>query len=190
MPSVRASVLLVACVLWLAPCIAAAHELSGNRATLVLRDNNHLTLTLYVAFPELLFRALGAGRAFGPFLLEHSAMAPERFAQELRRAQAAVERDTRVYLQDGRELALTHWSWPDAAKAQAVLRERVMREAVGGGDDHHGEPMEIRTEVVATRQIHSVTIEFPAMLPRVLVVAYRPTQTWVDAGTRSPAIAF
>jgi len=190
MASTRASVLLVACVLWLAPCIASAHELSGNRATLVLRDNNHLTLTLYVGFPELLFQALGSGKEFGPFMLEYSTMAPGRFAQELRRAEAAVERGTRVYLEDGRELALTRWSWPDGATAQAMLRERIMREAVGDGDDHHGEPTEVRAEAIATREVRSVAIEFPAVLRRVLVVAYRPTQAWVDAGTRSPALTF
>jgi hypothetical protein len=182
--------LLVACVLWLAPCIAPAHELPENRATLVLRDHHHLTLTLYVGFPELLFQALGSGKAFGPFLLEYSTMAPERFVAELRRAQAAVERGTHIYLEDGRELALTRWSWPDATTAQALLRDRVMREAVGGGDDHHGEPMEIRAEAVATRTVRSAAVDFPAMLRRVLVVAYRPTQTWVDAGTRSPVIPF
>jgi len=190
MAPARASMLFVACVLWLAPCIAPAHELPENRATLVLRDNNHLTLALYVGFPELLFQTLGSGKAFGPFLLEYSTMAPERFVTELRRAQEAVERGTRVFVQDGRELALERWSWPGATTAQALLRERVMRETVGGGDDHHGEPMEIRAEAVATRKVHSVSIEFPAILRRVLVVAYRPTQTWVDAGTRSPAIAF
>jgi hypothetical protein len=190
MGSARASLLLVACVLWLAPCVAPAHELPGNRATLVLRDNHHLTLTLHVGFPELLFQALGSGNAFGPFLLEYSTMAPERFAKELRRAQAAVEHGTRVYLQGGRDLVLTRWSWPDATTGQALLRERVMREAVGGGDDHHGEPMEIRAEAVAAEEVHSVSIEFPAILRRVLVVAYRPTQVWVDAGTRSAAIAF
>ena len=190
MASARASVLLLASVLGLAPCIGSAHELSGNRATLVLRDNSHLTLTLYVGFPELLFQALGSGKAFGPFLLEYSTMAPERFAQELRRSRAAVERGTRVYLQDGREHALTRWSWPDATTAQATLRDRVMREAVAGGDDHHGEPTEVRAEAIATREVRTVAIEFPAMLQRVLVVAYRPTQAWVDAGTRSPAIAF
>jgi hypothetical protein len=45
-------------------------------------------------------------------------------------------------------------------------------------------------EAVATRQVHSVAIEFPAMLRRVQVVAYRPTQTWVDVGARSAAITF
>jgi hypothetical protein len=39
-------------------------------------------------------------------------------------------------------------------------------------------------------EVHSVAIEFPAMLRRVQVVAYRPTQTWVDVGARSAAITF
>jgi hypothetical protein len=177
-------------LLWLATSTAPAHELSENRATLVLREDTHLTLTLYVAYPEMLARVLAPGKPLGPFLLEYSAMDAAAFARELIRAQSRLQGAPRVVSDDGRTLALERWQWPEPAAAQAALRERVMQQAVGAGSDAHGEPLEIRAEAVAARAIRSISVQFPPELQRVLVVAYRPTQAWVDAGARSPAIAF
>ena len=179
-----------ACIVLLASSVVAAHELAENRATLVLRDKTHLTLTLYVALPELMYRTLGTGKSFGAFLVQYSALDPTTFQRELLRAQAQIEQGTHVFLEDGRPLPLGRWQWPDPAAAQAMLRDRVMHETVGGDVDSHGEPAEIRAETTAQRDIHSVSVQFPAVLQQVLVVAYRPTQAWVSPGARSASIEF
>lgn len=166
-----------------------AHELSDNRATIVLRDESHLTVTLHVTYPDLLFRMLAPAKGFGPFLLEYSTMEPARFLQELLRAQALVERGTRLYGEDGRPLTLTHWAWPDPAAAQALIRERVMQESVDPAGAHGG-LVEVRAEAMASHTLRSLSIQFPAGMQRVLVVAYRPTQTWVAPGERSPSLSF
>jgi hypothetical protein len=177
-------------LLYLTVCVASAHELSDNRATLVLRDNTHLTVTLYVGLPEFLFRTLAAGKPFGSFLVEYSALDPATFRRELLRAQSRVEKGTHLFLEDGRPLLLVRWQWPEPAAAQAMLRERVMHETVGGETDSHGEPAEVRAEAVAQRDIRSVSIQFPPELQQVLVVAYRPNQVSVAAGARSARIEF
>jgi hypothetical protein len=179
-----------ACIVWLASSTVYAHELAENRATLVLRDKTHLTLTLYVALPELMYRTLGTGQSLGAFLVQYSGMDPTSFQREMLRAQAQIERGTYVFLEDGRPLPLGRWQWPGPAAAQAMLREHVMHETVGGDVDGHGAPAEIRTEAVAKRDIRSVSVQFPAVLQQVLVVAYQPTQAWVPAGARSASIEF
>jgi hypothetical protein len=186
----RSRIAWTACAICLTACAASAHELSQSRATLVLRDRTHLTLTLYVALPELMYRTLGTGKSFGAFLVQYSALDPTSFQRELLRAQAQIEQGTRVFLADERPLPLGRWQWPDSAAAQAMLRERVMHETVGGDVDSHGEPAEIRAEAVAKQDIRSASIQFPAVLQQVLVVAYRPTQAWVPVGARSASIEF
>jgi len=190
MASRGASLALAGLSFWLATTSVSAHELAQNRATLVLRDNTHLTITVYVGLPEFLFRTLATGKPFGAFLVEYSALDPATFRRELLRAQSRVEKGTHLFLEDGRPLLLARWQWPEPAAAQAMLRERVMQETVGGETASHGEPAEIRAEAVAQRDIPSVSIQFPAELQQVLVVAYRPHQAWVAAGARSARIEF
>lgn len=51
---------------WLACALttaAAAHELPANRVTLVLRDDNHLSLTCFIDYTTALHRALVPQRA-------------------------------------------------------------------------------------------------------------------------------
>jgi hypothetical protein len=43
--------------------VAPIHELQDNRATLVLRDKTHQSVTLYVNFTDALHRALGGTRS-------------------------------------------------------------------------------------------------------------------------------
>jgi hypothetical protein len=186
----RTRITWAACLALLASSVVSAHELSENRATLVLRDKTHLTLTLYVALPELMYRTLGTGKSFGAFLIQYSALDPTSFQRELLRAQAQIEQGSHVFLEDGRPLRLGRWQWPDPAAAQAMLRERVMHETVGGDVDSHGDPAEIRAEAVAKRPIHSVSVQFPALLQQMLIVAYQPTQAWVSPGARSASIEF
>jgi hypothetical protein len=179
-----------ACIVWLASSTVYAHELVENRATLVLREKTHLTLTLYVDMPEVMYRTLGTGKSFGAFLVQYSAMDSTSFQREMLRAQEQIEQGTHVFLEDGRPISLGHWQWLEPAAAQAMLRERVMHETVGGDVEAHREPAEIHAEAVARREIHSVSVQFPAVLKQVLVVAYEPTQAWVQAGPRSASIEF
>ena len=100
-------------MLALPACPAAAHELQENRATLVLRDRTHVSVTLYVAYAEALQLALAPQRPLAAFLLVYSAMKPEDLQRELLRAQSRFESTTRLYGPAGAEVTLTNWRWPD-----------------------------------------------------------------------------
>ena len=50
--------------------------------------------------------------------------------------------------------------------------------------------MELRSEAVAPREITSLRAALPPAFGRVLVVSYRPRQTWVGAGELSGPIGF
>ena len=65
--------------------VAGAHELEDNRATLVLRDDNHVTLTLFINYVDALHAALAPGQPLPAFLLVYSAMKPADFRAALDR---------------------------------------------------------------------------------------------------------
>lgn len=167
-----------------------AHELQDNRATLVLRDKTHLSLTLFIAYPEALHLALVPKRPFPEFLVMYSSMKPDDLQKELLRAQSKFQASTRLYLSPGGEVAFTNWIWPQPKQVQALLRQRVMQSMVDPNGHSHDAPLEIHADANAQKDIASVRIQFPDEFQKVLVVATRPSQFWVERQSLSPEIKF
>lgn len=169
-----------------------AHELTDNRATLVLRDRTHLSMTLYVRYTEAIHRALAPGANYGEFLLAMSALSPADFQKQLRRAHDTIQSGMQVALGGMREHALSNfsWSWPDPARAQQLFQQQVMEATVGTAGHRHEEPVEVRADVTSAKEITSASIRFSDALGKVLIVWYRPRQSWVEAGQPSPLMKF
>lgn len=180
----------LAMTLLVAGSMAVAHELEENRATLVLREPNHLALTLYLSYPDVLHRALAPERPFAEFLVAASAVSVEELERQLRRVQKGFEAGTRLELEPGAELEAANWVWPAAAQVQAMLRERVMETVTSGGGHRHAAPVEIRAEWKTERPVSGARVRFPAEFRRVLVVAYRPVQAWAEPAAFSPRFPF
>lgn len=169
---------------------ARTHELNDNRATLVLREQRHVSVTMFITTSDALHRALAPRQSLSEFLLASAAMAPDVFARQLRTAQARWVSATSLATSNGARLTLSSWRWPDAARLQARLRERAMQLLVAPVEHTHEPPMEIQVQAIAATPITSVTMHFPPDFQRVLVVSYKPNQVWVEAGTPAPRIVF
>ena len=170
---------------------AIAHELAENRATIVLRDKTHVSVTLYVNYAEALHSLLSPQNAPGAFLAAYSSMKPEDLSKELLRAQKQFETATQLYLAHSRkEVKLTNWVWPDAKQVQAMLQRQIMQAMVDPASHAHEPPVEIHVEGNASSEIFSLTMQFPQHFQRVLVVSYRPNQVWSERGALSPEIKF
>lgn len=171
-------------------CTGVAHELEENRAALVVRDKTHISLTLYVAWADALHLALAPQRPLAEFMAVYSAMTPEDLQKQLLRAQVKFQAATRLYLASGQDASLTNWVFPDAKKVQSLFQQRIMQAVVDPNGHTHEEPLEIHAEAVTQSEITSVRVQFPEEFRKVLVVAYRPAQLWVEPKTLSPAIRF
>jgi len=171
---------------------ATAHELQENRATLVLRDKTHISVTLYIAYSDALYQTLMPQRPFASFLLIYSAMKPEDLQKELLRAQTRFQSETRIYLSPGpgREVPLTNWVWPDVKQVQTMLQQRIMAAMVDPNGHAHDTPIEIRADANAPHEITAVMVKFPEEFQKVLVVSYHPNQVWADSKALSPEIKF
>jgi hypothetical protein len=169
---------------------AGAHGLAENRATLVLRDQNHVSVTLFITFSEALHRVLAPERSLQEFVLTYAAMPPETFKAALRKAQSQFQAETRAETADGHQLLFERWTWPEPAAVQQALRERAMQALVAPDDHAHEAALEVRAECQAANAIHSVRATFPPAFARVLVVSYQPKQVWVEPQRASPEITF
>lgn len=167
----------------------ARHDLPDNRATLVLRDGRHVSLTLYINYADALRRALSPDQALGEFLVAASAMPPKEFGAALRRAEEAFRSALRLEQPDGTRLALDHWMWPNAAQVQASLQRQAAATIIDPMDHAHEPPVEIRADAVAPAAVGALRVRFPAAFQRVMLVWYSARQTWAEPA-RATRIVF
>ena len=171
---------------------AAAHELQDNRATLVLRDHQHLALTLFVDYPKVLHQVLAPQTSLQEFVMLHAAMKPQEFQAQLLVAQRKLQGGTSVVLGSGKTAVLAQWVWPSSTPVHKLLQQRAMQAIVAPNDHAHAVPMEIRAETKSNNasDFSSVILQLPPALQQVLVVSYQPKQVWLKANTPSPRISF
>jgi hypothetical protein len=177
---------------WMLATGAQAHELDSNRATLVLRDRLHVSITFFVDYPGVLHQVLAPQRSVQEFVLMYASMKPPEFKAQLIEAQRQLQSNTALMLHGGKAAMLTQWKWPEAAVVQNLLQQRAMQAVVAPGDHAHIAPTEIRAEAKSTHaaDFTSVTLKLPAQFQQVLVVSYRPKQVWLKPHAVSPAISF
>ena len=185
---------LLACVAATCVLLAAqrsnAHELAENRATMVLRDHNHVAITLYLNYAEVLHRTLAPTQSFAEFVLAFSALSPEQFAAQLKNAQTQLQSQIKVLPRPVTEASMRRWVWPAAVIVQAQLRDRAMQMLAAPNDHTHEPTLEVRVELQTTARVSAITAAFPAEFRRMLVVSYRPNQTWVEPGDAATDVMF
>lgn len=169
---------------------AQAHELTSNRVTVVLRDETHLSLTYYVDYLQALRLALAPKSTPTEFVMLHAAMTPADFEKQLIQAQLKFTNQTRVVLPSGEALVFGRWRWPEPARLQAQLQQRAMGNLVNPGEHSHAAPHEIQAEAVSSRKIVSVSVLAPVEFGRVLMVTYKPKQTWLTPSKASAVTPF
>ncbi len=170
--------------------IGAFHELTDNRATLVLRDQTHVSVTMYLNYTDALHRVLAPQRTMTEFVVAYSTMPRPALRVGLQKAQTRFIAQLRLASASGGDVVLRNWSWPDAAAVRDMLQQQMMQAVVAPEDHAHQPPKEIHVDANASLPIAAMTARFPMEFQRVLVVSYKPSQVWVDPAVPSPRISF
>jgi hypothetical protein len=179
-----------------------AHELQANRATLVLRDRHHLSLTFFVDYVSLLHQTLAPQRSLNEFVLMYSTVQPQVLKAQLHDVQRKLQEGTVLTLSTGKKASLTQWAWPNAQRVQTLLQAHAMEAVVSsthsaqphthGDANGDSDQIQIRAEVKSSNAEHfaSVTLQLPPQFQNVLVVSYQPKQVWLKPAKPSAAIRF
>lgn len=183
--------LLSACVALLTSVgTVAAHELPENRATVVLRDKNHVSITLRIDLVSAMQRALAGKQPLPEFILTHGAMSGADFRRVYDLARGRFERDTQLTLPSAPTPLAATWRWPDAASLHALLREQAMRQVTDPAVHAHGDAVEISLDARAERDISAINLKLPVAWQPVVVVSYRPTQARLNSPSGQLPIRF
>ncbi len=171
---------------------ALAHELDSNRATLVLRDRQHLAITFFVDYASVMQQVLAPQKPLQEFVLMLSAMQAQEFKAQLQVVHRKLQSTTTLTLHKGKAIQLNQWVWPEASTVQSQLQQRAMQALAAPGEHAHVMRTEIRTEAKSgnTSDFSSVKLRLPTEFKDVLVVSYQPHQVWVKPQAPLPTISF
>lgn len=167
-----------------------AHELPAQRATLVQRDANHVSISFQLRYGEWLQRALAPRSTPQAFLGRLAAMPLPEFTRALQQAQRGFEESTRVTRADASQVPLQAWRWPHATRVQALLQQRAMQAIAAPAEHGHEDTLEVQAELTAPAGVDGLLWQWPAELQPLLVVSYRPQQTWARPGAPPMRIHF
>ena len=181
-----------------------AHELPANRLTLIQRDAGHLSLNFVLDYPAALHRALAAKQSDAEFLALSASLPLPELELMLAKAQAQFQMETQLrVVSEAKNAAPARisWRWPSAARVQQLLQQRVMEgltrsPGLGGpsGRPSHAHPevLEIQAECVWSAGLRpaatELQVQLPAAFERVLLVSYRPRQTWLETGESAQTV--
>jgi len=169
---------------------AEAHEVTTNRATLVLREANHLSLTLRINLANLMRDVLVPKKAPNEFLEQFAAMPSGEFEAQYLRVQTHVQTQTRLVLSSGKSVSLGQWRWPDTKRLQAEIRDNAMQMAVSPHDHLPELDNEVYVEGTSKEELSEVTLQLARQLRPILVVNYRPHQVWMAPQTSEIRLRF
>jgi len=175
-------------------CVAApplrSHEIEANRLTLVQRERNHVTLNFQLDLVPILHRLLAPRSSVQEFVLSHAALPLPVFRTQLLRAQAQLQERALLARPDGTPVAITNWSWPAPEQVQGLMQQRAMRAITA--DDHadHDAVTTVSAQALSTGDLSSLDVRLPDEVAPVLVVSYRPRQTWLERKSPVARIRF
>ena len=179
-----------AAALLLAPHAPKAHELEANRLMLVMRDPQHISLTFYLQLSDVLHKSQAPHLPLSQFLVTYSAMEPKAFQHAWGLTVDHLQRQTQLVTAKGQVVPLTQWVWPNAVKVQNSLRERTMQAMVAPNEHSHEAVQEIQVQATSAENLRRVRVRLAPSLHPILVVSYKPEQTWIQATTPSAEIQF
>ena len=194
----RIRMLLIA--LWVgvfAPTTARSHEAPVPKASVVMRDGGHCTLSLQFDLAKAWRQTLQPQMSMAEFLALASAQAPADFAREWARLTARWSQE--VMLQAGpARLEAQRWRWPAADEAQTHLRQQLMQSLTGGDAPDHApallgaqaEFMLQSPKLAAPIDLSNLFLALPAAFRPITLTSYRPHQRWIGSGASPIPLKF
>ena len=181
---------LAALLLSAVPCAGLAHDVVVNRLTLVQREANHLSMTLVIDYITTLKAAAAPAASYKEFVIACAGMPEAQLQRTVAQAQAALEQGIVLRDRQQRRLRVTPLHWPAPAEARRLLQQAAMASVALGTDKPEPTAVELTADVVAVQAIAAVEVQLPPALADLLVVSYKPLQTWVDPHSHKATIKF
>jgi hypothetical protein len=166
-----------------------AHELQAHKLQLVLRDDRHLSLSLWLDIPHAMRRTLEPSSSTASFEMKYSAMPLPLFEKAWGQCISLWLEQWQLKNSAGIALSSPVWRWPDGATVQNQIKLQMMANLTGTAHAHT-ELTAVAGEVTASASLRSVGLQIPPSWQPLMVVHYKPSQHWNPSSEKNVMLKF
>ena len=150
--------------------VVNSHEVIENRASIVLRNKNHLQISIYLNIGQVLYLMSNQKEEWTSFISFYAALSDAQFNEEIKKTKLLIQNG--IYIQSiiGTNLQITAWRWPDNKSLREHIRNLAMQALVAPELHGHAKPIEIFAQSIDTKNISNLSIGIiPALRPMTIV---------------------
>ncbi len=178
------------CVLWVfALASLQAHELQAHKLQLVLRDDRHLSLSLWLDIPHAMRKTLEPSLSTASFEMKYSAMPLPLFEKAWGQCISLWLEQWQLKNSAGIALSSPVWRWPDGATLQNQIKLQMMTNLTGTAHVHT-ELSVVAGEVISSASLRSARLQMPPSWQPLMVLNYKPSQQWSPSSEKTVVLKF
>jgi hypothetical protein len=178
------------CLLWVLVCACVqAHELQEHKLQMVLRDDRHLIMSLWLDIPNAMRKTLEPSLSSAAFEMKYSAMPLPLFEKAWGQCISAWREQWQLKNSAGGAVSSPVWRWPDGAALQNQIKLQMMANVTGTAHAH-AESTVIAGEVVSNSMLQSARLQMPMSWKPMMVVSYKPSQQWTPSSEKPVLLKF
>lgn len=170
--------------------LCLAHELDENRASIVLRNETNISVTLYINIFDALHKTLAPQRDSFEFIGYLASLNETDFSKQWVLATHKLEQKIHVRLLSGEILKVSTTNWGAPQAVHKLFKEITMRSIIEKNRHLHSEPYEVKFQINANKPTNTLKVEIPEVLRPMTIVSNRIKQSRISSDRENAIIEF
>jgi hypothetical protein len=160
---------------------ACAHEVETTRLSLVQREPSHVSATFYVNPFDFFQPVLDAQVTQQTAYVHLASLDDEVFAALYARAQAYYKQKITFKLNKDKWTQLSNWQFSNWQLIKKNVQQQLAQQLVSLDSHVHFEPVQFTVQLTGDTDLSKLQPKLPAHWGKVLVIASKPQQIWIDS---------
>jgi len=170
--------------------LANAHEVASNRLSLVQRESSHISATFYVS-PQDFFKPVLGVQITAPTIYIHLAsLGDDAFLDLFTKAQNFYQQNINFKLNKDKMAQRGDWQFASWQSVRQQIQLDLAQQLVNPNAHAHTEPVQFSVQLTGNSELSVVQPKLPPHWGKVLVIASKPRQRWIDSTESSQWIKF
>ena len=160
---------------------ASAHEVESTRLSLVQREPSHVSATFYVNPFDYFQPVLDAQITQQLAYVHLASLDDEVFAALHTSAQAYYKQKITFKVNKDKWAQLSNWQFSNWQLIKKNVQQQLAQQLVSPGSHVHFEPVQFTVQLTGDTDLSKLQPKLPAHWGKVLVIASKPQQIWIDS---------
>lgn len=160
---------------------ASGHEVESTRLSLVQREPSHVSATFYVNPLDYFQPVLDSQVTQQTAYVHLASLDDEVFAALYTRAQAYYKQKITFRLNKDKWAQLNNWQFSNWQLIKKNVQQQLAQQLVSPGSHVHFEPVQFTVQLIDGTDLSTLQPKLPAHWGKVLVIASKPQQIWIDS---------